>query len=128
LLVRDFSTAHALSVISRYTGPFCPEFEYEEWAIAWRARVHAAFLDFASTAIRRALAGNDAAGARDLASAALSQDPAAEEIERELIRLYWRLGAHSAAETQYEHLAGRDRADGLDPPSLIDMVGGRDRT
>jgi DNA-binding SARP family transcriptional activator len=122
LLLRDFTAQHALSVMSSYAGPFCPEFEYEEWAIAWRARVHAAYLDLAHAAIVKAFTESDYAGARDIASAALSVDAGATEIERALIKAYWRLGAHSAAATQYEILATRERADGLVPPSLREVA------
>ncbi len=123
LMLTELSVSDVLEVLSRYTGMFSPEFEYEEWASSWRLRVHAAFLDFAHTGIRRAVERDDLTGARDIASAALARDPNAEEIEIELIRLYWNLGATSAAETQYEHLARSQRADGLDPPSLAELLG-----
>ena len=37
----------------RYAGRFAPEFEYEEWAIGWRDRLHALYLHLVhATAVR----------------------------------------------------------------------------
>jgi DNA-binding SARP family transcriptional activator len=111
-----------LEVVSRYTGQFAPEFEYEEWAIGWRTRVHAAYLEFVIGAIDRLTLGRAFEAARDVASRALAVDPEAREIEESLIRVYWRLGARSAARAQFEHLAANDRRDGLDSPSFEELA------
>jgi DNA-binding SARP family transcriptional activator len=109
-------------LIGTYTGQFAPEFEYEEWAIGWRSRLHASFLDLANGAIDSLIRRKRFAVARDIAAKALAIDPEAREIEESLIYLYERLGAHSAALAQYDHLAARDRAEGNDPPSLTDLI------
>jgi len=111
-----------LGLLDRYIGQFCPEFEYDEWAIAWRTRVHAAYLDLAHRGIRQAAALGDLAGAQTIASTALGIDPSAGDIERKLIWVYARSGSDSAASAQYEHLAASMRADGLVPPTLPDIL------
>ena len=40
-----------VAVVESYTGHFAPEFEYDEWAISWRARLQVAFLEYAHRAI-----------------------------------------------------------------------------
>jgi DNA-binding SARP family transcriptional activator len=124
LLVEPIDAHRALALVERYGGQFCPEFEYEEWAISWRTRVHASFLNLAHTGMHRLVEQGDLDAARDVALKALSVDPQAEEIERGLVWIYWHQGASSAATTLHEHLAARDRADGLDPPTLADVIGG----
>jgi len=109
--------------LERYRGQFCPEFEYEEWAIAWRSRVHAAFLDFAHTAIGRLIAAGRPDLARDVARRALSIDPEALDLERKLVWLYARLGSDSAARAQYQHHASQLRRDGFDPPAYDALTG-----
>jgi DNA-binding SARP family transcriptional activator len=114
--------AEIADLVAGYRGPFAPEFEYEEWAMAWRSRVHATFLELASRTIDRALLANDLAGARDVAVSALEADPDNAEIERSLVWLYWHLGARGAAHAQYDHLASLERADGLEPTPLEAVV------
>jgi DNA-binding SARP family transcriptional activator len=113
----------AYELISSYAGQFTPEFEYDEWAMAWRARVHALFLQYATETVLRLVRGGQLQAARDVALTALDQDPTASEIERRLIWIYWTLGSQSAAMTQFEHLVAQERADGLDPSDLGDLTG-----
>jgi len=114
--------------IDSYTGQFAPEFEYEEWAISWRSRVHAAYLDFANSAIDALLRQGSPSQARNIAIKALDVAPEATDVEQKLIRAYWAMGARSAASAQLAHLAARDVADGLDPPSMSDLLGEDDAT
>ena len=111
-----------VSLIQRYTGQFCPEFEYDEWAITWRARVHAAYLDLAHQGIRTLAFRSDLASALAIANSALTIDPTASDIERKLIWLYAKSGSDSAANAQFEHMASAMRADGLIPPSLGEVI------
>jgi DNA-binding SARP family transcriptional activator len=122
LLSDDFSKAEALALIESYAGRFSPEFEYEEWAIAWRTRVHVSFLSLASGLMTTLFARGDVAGAADVAQRALAIDPDADDIERRLVWLYSKLGATSAALAQYRHLAAREEADGLEPPSFAELT------
>jgi DNA-binding SARP family transcriptional activator len=122
LMASDFSQTEATELLDRYRGQFCPEFEYEEWALGWRARVHAAYLDFAGRAIARLASASDYRSACDVALRVLCVDPDAEDIERKLVWLYWRSGARSSAQTHHAHLAARERDDGLEPTPLEEMV------
>jgi DNA-binding SARP family transcriptional activator len=121
--IRQFDPDTALALLGRYRGQFSPEFEYEEWALSWRTRVHGAYLDYArGTMIDLARIG-DLKSACDIALRALTVDPSADDIERKLIWLYWKSGARSAAEAHYISLAALERAEGLDPPPLATIVG-----
>lgn len=114
----------ALRTLDSYEGQFCPEFEYEDWAISWRTRVHASYLNFGHTAVQRLVAQGNLPGARDVALRVLASDPTAADMESGLVWIYWQLGATSAAAALHHHIEARDRADGLDPPSLDDLISG----
>jgi len=116
------SPTEYLGLVSSYGGQFCPEFEYDEWAITWRSRVHAAYLDFAHRSLGRLAEMAELSTARDIADLVLGVDPTALDIERKLVWIYARLGSTSAAAKQYEHLASGFRADGLEPPSFESIV------
>jgi DNA-binding SARP family transcriptional activator len=116
--------AEAVSMLLRsYAGKFAPEFEYEEWAMAWRTRLHAAFLELSTTAINEAMQNGNHGLALDLASYVLSVDPAATDLERRIVQIYWRMGARLSALAHYDRLVFQDRADGVDPPTLRELVG-----
>lgn len=118
---RDLDSSTALMLLNQYPGQFAPEFEYDEWAIAWRTRVQVAFLEFAQGIVTALIHGEGYADARDVALRALEADPEARDLERKLIALYWRLGSRSAATAQYLHFAAQERADGVNPPSLTEL-------
>jgi two-component SAPR family response regulator len=122
LLAEQFSATDAIQLIERYRGQFCPEFEYEEWSLAWRTRVHGAYLDFAGNAMVLLAERGALRPACDIALKVLRVDPSAVDIERRLIWLYWHTGARSSAQTHYAHLAARERDDGLDPDPLETIV------
>ena len=82
----------------------------------------AEFLGLAIDSLDRLESSGDLSEARDIASHVLDVDSTAREIEQRLVRIYWRLGARSAALSQYEHLVSLDRADGLDPPSITEVT------
>jgi DNA-binding SARP family transcriptional activator len=113
----------AAATISSYVGRFAPEFEYDEWALAWRQRLHAEFLEMAAATMDQLEGSGELSGARDVAAHVLEVDSTAREIEQRLVRVYWRLGARSAALAQYAHLVSIDRADGLEPPSMSEITG-----
>ena len=112
-----------MDALETYGGQFCPEFEYEDWAIGWRSRLHALYLELANRSLDRAIQ-IDLKVARDVALLTLSVDPTAEEIERKLVWIFWHLGSRSAAATQFERLAAAERADGVDPMPLQELVDG----
>jgi DNA-binding SARP family transcriptional activator len=106
-------------LVNMYRGRFALDFEYEEWAAAYRDSMHAAFLEI----VERAVLDDFRSGHYDrgisLARRALSVDPSAEQIEVCLLRLYRVTGAHAAAAEQYEHYATVMREElGIEPPPL----------
>jgi DNA-binding SARP family transcriptional activator len=113
----------AIDLVRAYPGHFAPEFEYEEWAMDWRSKVHSVLLELAHSAIESLTKGNNVDGARELAVALLDIDPGASEIERRLISLLWSTGASSAARAQYEHLVRMEARDGLESESFAMIVG-----
>ena len=120
---KDPATVGA-TICDSYCGRFAPEFEYEQWAIAWRDRVHGAYLHLVhSTQARLARLGN-LEGALRLLLAATAIDPEALDLEVAVVWTYARLGAAAAAAEQYGRLCVAYRRDlGLDPPSFADVVG-----
>jgi DNA-binding SARP family transcriptional activator len=115
-------TASTIRLIESYRGQFSPEFEYEEWAMAWRTRVHAHYLQVGNWTVDQLTAAGDFAAASDVAVSVLGIDPDAHELEQKLIALYWKQGHKSAAETQFEHLAAREREDGLAVSRFRDLI------
>jgi DNA-binding SARP family transcriptional activator len=102
-----------------YKGRFALDFEYEEWAAAYRDPLHAAYLEI----VERSVLDDFRTGHHDrgiaIARRALEVDPTAEQIELCLLRLYRVTGAHSAAAEQYAHYAAVMRDElGVDPPPL----------
>jgi DNA-binding SARP family transcriptional activator len=102
-----------------YRGRFALDFEYEEWAAAYRDTLHATYLEI----VERSVLDDFTMGHYDrginIARRALDVDPSAEQIEICLLRLYRVTGAHSAAAEQYAHYAAVMRDElGLEPPPL----------
>jgi ATP-dependent transcriptional regulator len=124
--VGDFGAeGAALSVLGMYAGRFCPEFEYEEWAIGWANRVHALFLQLARGTIQHYVGQQQLQDAREAAILALAHDPTSRDIEQKLVWLYWHEGARSSAIAQFEHLTSQERADGVEPSSFEHLTGDR---
>jgi DNA-binding SARP family transcriptional activator/tetratricopeptide (TPR) repeat protein len=113
----------ALAATTAYTGRFVPEFEYEEWASAWRELMHSQYLHLAETTGRTLIALGRLSDATELAIRVLTVDPTADQIERGLIWLYGNLGARSAAAEQYSHYAAVQRSDyGVEPSPLEEII------
>jgi DNA-binding SARP family transcriptional activator len=117
-----WSPADVEALATNYVGKFALDFTYEEWAIAYRDSLHAAFLQVIETAVARDTGIGAFDRAIDLARGALATDPEAEQIEISLLRLYRLSGAHSAAAEQYAHYANAVRREiGVEVPA-IEMV------
>ncbi len=114
----------ALELLHGYGGRFAPEFEYEEWADGWRARVHSTFLELANTTIENLVRQADVQTAVGVAAHALEVDPDASDIERRLVWLYGQSGQQSAARVQHAHLTKRDEDDEFESVDLIDLLAG----
>jgi ATP/maltotriose-dependent transcriptional regulator MalT/DNA-binding SARP family transcriptional activator len=102
-----------------YRGRFALDFEYEEWAGAYRDSLHAAYLEI----VERSVLDDFTTGHYDrgirIARRALDVDGSAEQIEVSLLRLYRVSGAHAAAAEQYAHYASFMREElGVEPPPL----------
>jgi DNA-binding SARP family transcriptional activator len=121
--IRELSTQPSPDDVDRlsrlYRGRFALEFEYEEWAAAYRDSLHASYLEI----VERSVIDDFRSGHYDRAIAvarrALDVDPTAEQIEVCLLRLYRVTGAHAAAAEQYAHYATMMRDElGLEPIPL----------
>ena len=117
-------STQVMAVISQYSGQFSPEFEYEEWAISWRTRVHALFLELTNASIKSAVRTGALETARDVALLGLDRDPGASDIERKLVWILWRMGSQSAAAAHFDHLVHTDERDGIEATTLEEAVGG----
>ena len=122
-LMRDLPTPPMPDDVDRlsvmYVGRFALDFEYEDWATAYRDPLHASYLEIAERAVLDDFrSGHYDRGIR-IARRALQVDPSAEQIEVCLLRLYRVTGAHAAAAEQYAHYASVMREElGLEPPPL----------
>ena len=121
--VRDFPPQPSPDDVERltllYRGRFALDFEYEEWASAYRDSLHATYLEI----VERSVLDDFTSGHYDrgirIARRALDVDETAEQIEVSLLRLYRVSGAHAAAAEQYSHYATFMRDElGVEPPSL----------
>jgi DNA-binding SARP family transcriptional activator len=120
----NLDASAALALVTQYRGHFAPEFEYEEWAMDWRSRVHSVLLSAAHEAIERLSHVGDLVNAREISLALLEIDPSAAEIERRLIWLLWQAGSTSAARAQYAHLAAVEAREGLPTEPFDSLVKG----
>jgi DNA-binding SARP family transcriptional activator len=109
--------ADGWELLKSYSGRFAPEFEYEEWAIAWRDSVHGAYLRLAQATHERFVAAGRVDMAVEVLARALSIDPKALELEESLVEVLLADGALAAAARQYEHFAAAFRAEyAIEPP------------
>ncbi len=122
-LIKDFPPRPDPEDVDRltlaYRGRFALDFEYEEWAAAYRDTLHAAYLEI----VERAVLDDFTSGHYDrgikVARRAMEVDPTAEQIEVCLLRLYRVTGAHAAAAEQYAHYSAVVREElGVEPPPL----------
>jgi DNA-binding SARP family transcriptional activator len=122
-LIRGFGTPpspdEVQALVEIYQGRFALDFEYEEWAAAYRDSLHAAFLEIVERSVLDDFRGGHYDRGITIARHALEIDPTAEQIEIGLLRLYRVTGAHAAAAEQYEHYATVMRDElGLEPLPL----------
>lgn len=114
---RDRAAVDELSAL--YTGRFALDFAYEQWAESHRESLHAGYLAAVEGALALAIEAGEIERGLALARRALDLDPAAEQIELALLRLYRLAGAHAAAAEQYGHYAAVLRDElGVEPPPL----------
>ncbi|MEO7119173.1 MAG: BTAD domain-containing putative transcriptional regulator, partial [Candidatus Limnocylindrales bacterium] len=117
------STSDRLRLLDLYAGKFAPEFEYEEWSIAWRDQLHASFLRLCRALTLELTARLDLDLASQVLRRVLAIDPRAMEFERDLIWVYSTLGAMAAAESQYAHYSASFEGEfGVSAPSISEIV------
>jgi DNA-binding SARP family transcriptional activator len=122
-LIKSFPTMPSPDQVSdlaaAYRGRFALDFEYEEWAAPYRDWLHASYLEIVERAVSDDLETGHFERGIHLARQALDVDPAAEQVELSLLRLYRASGAHAAAAEQYGHYATAMREQlGVEPPPL----------
>jgi DNA-binding SARP family transcriptional activator len=122
-LIRELSddtTGDDVSRLSeRYEDRFALDFAYEEWAIPYRDALHAAYLHVIESAVSEDIRAGRFDRAVVLCRSALVVDPAAENLEVLLVRVYRLSGAHAAAAEQYAHYASLVREQlGVEPPPI----------
>jgi two-component SAPR family response regulator len=113
------SPDHVAELLDVYAGRFALDFEYEDWAVPYRDRLHASFLEVIERSLMSDIESGHFERGISVARRALDVDPTAEEVEVSLLRLYRASGAHAAAAEQYGHYAAvmRDQL-GIEPPPL----------
>lgn len=105
-----------------YRGRFAPDFEYEEWSLAWRDRLHANYLGLAKRVFKRLVGNGRHEEAVRVCQVALAVEPNALDIEQALVWAYAYMGLASAAAGQYAHLAQAHQAElGLAAPPLSEL-------
>ncbi len=122
-LIRQFPSRPSPDDVERlsilYRGRFALDFEYEEWASAYRDTLHAAYLEIVEKSVLEDFRSGHFDRGIIVARRALDVDPDAEQVEICLLRLYRVTGAHSAAAEQYAHYAAVMREElGIEPPPL----------
>lgn len=114
--------ARCVEAVESYAGRFAPEFEYDEWALSWRDRLHAAYLALAMVTVKRLCGDGRFAEASRVCSLALAIDATALDLEQTLVWVYSAMGATSAAAEQYAHFARAYQLDvGAEPPPLASL-------
>jgi len=106
-----------------YVGRFAPEFEYEEWALGWRDRLHTTYLLLVTATVSAMAARGMWAEATGVLMRAHGIDPDDLDLESALVRALARSGARAAAGEQYSHFARAYRALlGTEPPTMRGIV------
>lgn len=93
------------SILRDYTAKFALEFEYEDWATAWRDRLHSLYLELTQVTSEALVREGRVRSGIEVMSRALILDPDAFELEASLARALLDAGAVAAADHQYAHYA-----------------------
>jgi DNA-binding SARP family transcriptional activator len=122
ILLGDNIGTYGRALLKDYRAPFAQEFEYEDWSMAWRDRVHTTYLQLAQRTSETLLKAGAVQQGIDVISRALVVDPAALDLEASLVMALLDSGATAAAAHQYAHFAKVYEEDlGATPPSLSDL-------
>jgi DNA-binding SARP family transcriptional activator len=108
-----------LALATEYRGKFALDFSYDDWASTHRDSLHAQYLEVMERAIAFSTATGRFSDAMELSRALLETDPALDQVEASLVKMYRLLGAHAAAAEQYQHYTTVVREElGIEPPPL----------
>jgi two-component SAPR family response regulator len=120
----DGPLGDTLDLLRMYVGRFAPEFEYEDWAIDWRDRLHASYLRLVARAQVRLLRLGRVDEALACTEHALAVDPGALGVRRAYVWLLGHAGAQAAASEQFRRYAMAHREEvGEDPGDLTELLG-----
>ncbi len=112
-------------ILRDYQAKFALDFEYEDWALAWRDQLHGLFLETTQATANALMKTGRHQAAIDVIERALAIDPTALELEANLIAALHRAGATAAAAHQYRHYVKTHEDElGLPAPlysSLLDL-------
>jgi DNA-binding SARP family transcriptional activator len=112
----------ARRLLDLYGGKYALDFAYEDWASSYRENLHAAVLARTEAAMAASLRAGRTDAAIHMALSILAVDPAADEIELALLRVYKSTGRHAAAAEQYAHYAAFVRDElGAEPPGYDEV-------
>ena len=117
----DPSPGGALELAREYHARFALDFQYEEWASAFRETLHASYLRVLERAIQSDVDSGQFARGTFLAERASEVDPEADEIQAALVRLYRLSGAYAAAAEQYGRYSQTMRDLGVEPRPIADV-------
>ena len=108
-----------------YRGKFAPEFEYEEWAEAWRTQLHGAYLHLAHSTTTALARDGRHADAVDVLLPVMQVDPLAFDLRGSLVACLAALGSTDAALTHYRNLAAAYEIElGVPAPAFDTIVNG----
>ncbi len=105
ILRRGSTTERGPEMLRLYRGAFAPEFEYEEWAEAWRTSLHGAYLHLAQSTVGELMRAKRYDEAVAVATPVTNIDPSAHELRSSLIACLAALGSTDAAQAHYRTLA-----------------------
>jgi LuxR family transcriptional regulator, maltose regulon positive regulatory protein len=119
---REWPVERIHAVLATYQAPFAGDFAYEEWASAYRDRLHALYLGLVEQAVAGKIGPSDLRWRLWVGQQVLLVDPSADAVEAQVIGLYRAIDATTAAREQYAHYAAAMREQlGLEPPQLDEL-------
>ena len=106
-----------------YRGRFAPEFEYEEWAEAWRTLLHGAYLHLAHSTTSALVREGRYSETIEILLPVMLVDPLALDLRGTLIACFAAMGSNDAALAHYRSLAQLHMRDlGVPAPTYDEIV------
>ena len=118
-LIRDLRVASdkegVLELARQYTSKFAIDFSYEDWASDYRDTLHASYLRVVEAAIRADIDDGEYDHGIEVAQLAADAEPASDDLQLSLVRLFRLSNSYAAAAEQYEVYARSQRDLGVEP-------------